>query len=168
MLTKNEFELRDIVSLSGGSVDYFKLNNLVFLIQELANPFTRPWQFEWKYGIRSFDVQTSIRIAKHFGLLEDCTKLENGYRIEHVKIKDSNEPTALMENEQLQELVPYLCNQDAKLLDVASCILWLKKEGLIGQEINSELNDFKGHLKDLSDEAFKLVEKDRKIMLEYN
>lgn len=160
MEMNNVFVLRDMINLCGGQViGRKKMQKIVYIVQEFANPFELPFEYKWNYyGVYSNDLTDELRIGQFFKIFEETPVKEHGYQSYAIKVKDNTEPTDAIRNKLLGELMRFLNSKEPRLLEVISSIVFFEKEGFSQDEINSRLLEFKGHLKEFFDDAYDALE----------
>lgn len=156
----NVFILRDLINFGGGQIEgRKKIHKIVYIIQQLANPFQPPYEFRWNYyGVYSEDLAGELSIGEFFGILRETPIMEYGYRTYAIEVADETNHSVIAGDERLKRLVAYLNSKEPRLLEVLSSIMFFENEGLKGEAINEKLYAYKGHLAEFFDEAYRVYE----------
>ncbi|MFZ5753023.1 MAG: hypothetical protein ACOY3J_02185 [Bacillota bacterium] len=155
-MLENIFALRDVISMCGGKIrGRKKIQKIIYILQELSDPPLKPYQFKWNYyGVYSEELANDLSVGESFGILKENEEEEYGYRTYIIEAVDSSNPTRLCRDQNLKSIVQYLSQQETRVLEVLSSIIFFKNEGLDGEELKGKLHTFKGHLAAFFDQAF--------------
>lgn len=163
MEMNNIFILKDLISLGGGQIKgRKKMQKIVYIIQELKNPFKPSFKFEWNYyGVYSDELANELRIGEFFNIVKETPIEEYGYHSYAIEtVNDTvTKSTPIKENIQLGELMKFLNSKEARVLEVLSSIIFFKQKGFSKEEAKDKLFEFKGHLEGFFDEAYDVLEK---------
>lgn len=153
----NIFALRDVISMCGGKIrGRKKIQKIVYILQELADLPLKPYQFKWNYyGVYSEELANDLGVGESFGILKEHEDEEYGYRTYIIEAVDFSQPTLLSSDRKLKDIVQYLSQQETRVLEVLSSIIFFRNEGYDGEELKGKLTTFKGHLAAFFDQAFK-------------
>lgn len=156
MKLDNVFMLRDVVKLGGEQIKgRKKMQKIIYILQQLVNPFEPPFKFKWNYyGVYSDELAGELGIGEFFGILKEKPIMEYGYQTYAIVAVDDSNPTRIASNEQVKSLITSLNDKEPRLLEVLSSILYFENEGLTEDKINDQLLAYKGHLKEFFDEAY--------------
>ncbi len=150
------YMVRDIINLSGGKIKgRKKVHKIIYITQQLANPFSKPYEYRWNYyGVYSDELATELNVGQLFGILRENYQEDYGYRTYTIEAVDRSNSSGIEKNDQMKKLIPYLADKESRVLEVLSSIMFFKNRGLAGKELKNKLYDFKGHLAPFFDEAF--------------
>ena len=135
MEMNNIFILKDLISLGGGQIKgRKKMQKIVYIIQELKNPFKPSFKFEWNYyGVYSDELANELRIGEFFNIVKETPIEEYGYHSYAIEtVNDTvTKSTPIKENIQLGELMKFLNdpNFDSGTLICAlmpSCAIYIR------------------------------------------
>ncbi|NLJ72245.1 MAG: hypothetical protein GX333_04425 [Syntrophomonadaceae bacterium] len=152
----NIYILRDIINIAGGHiVGRKKLQKIIYIIQQLCNPFNNPYEYRWNYyGVFSEELASEIHTGKVFGIFGENYIDEYGYRTYVIEVIDSSNLSDIEKNKQLKSIVEFLVSKEPRVLEVISSIMYFQSRGLDKLEIEKKLNELKGHLSSFFECAF--------------
>lgn len=150
MELNNVFKLRDIIELGGGQIiGRKKIQKMVYIMQELTEPFDPPFRFKWNYyGVYSEELTGELGLGEFFGIIKEKQIAGYRYRTFAIEAADDSNPTGLKNDQKIKELVSFLNRQEPRLLEVLSSIIFFEKECSTDEEVQAKLIEHKGHLKD--------------------
>lgn len=165
MEMNNIHKLRDMINLGGKQIKgRKKMQKIVYIVQDLVNPFNPPFEFKWNfYGVYSDELAGELNVGEFFNIFKETLVIEYNYRSYAIEVLDDTEPVSTDENEQLRKLMQFLNAQEPRLLEVLSSIIYFKNKGCSETEIKSQLLEFKGHLAEFYDDAYNALEEIQKI-----
>lgn len=156
IMLDNIYILRDIINISGGQiVGRKKIQKIIYIIQQLCNPFNNPYEYRWNYyGVFSDELSSEINMGQAFGILGESYREEYGYRTYIIEAIDYANASGIERNSQLKNITEYLAAKEPRILEVLSSIIFFENKGLNRQEINNKLQELKDHLSPFFEEAF--------------
>lgn len=155
--------LAEIINAAGGAVvGKKKLQKLIYLAQEKG--LYLGYDFEYYFhGVFCSDIETDLRIAKNFGVLnqeqEFTNEFGNPVRVSVVDKEACSPEPVDAERQKGLELVEALAPKSARVLEVLSTIVYLTNAGYNGKERDSHLHRLKGHLEEFFSDAQTLYNK---------
>lgn len=161
MEMNNIFILKDLIDLGGGQImGRKKIQKIIYIIQEMKNPFQPPFEFKWNYyGVYSDELADELSVGEFFNIIQETPVVEYDYRsyaIETVE-ETMTEATFIKEDTQLRKLIQFLNGKESRLLEVLSSIMFFEKKGFTDEEVRNEVFRFKGHLREFFDDAYNVL-----------
>ncbi|MFA5536977.1 MAG: hypothetical protein WDA53_07400 [Bacillota bacterium] len=141
------------------------MQKIVYIVQEFVNPFNPPFEYKWNYyGVYSEELAGEVNIGEFFNIFKETPVIEYNYQSYAIEIPGDAEMTGAEQNVLLGSLMAFLNDQEPRLLEVLSSIIFFEKKGLSEEEINAQLLKFKGHLHEFFDDAYEALEKIKEIL----
>ncbi|TYO96608.1 hypothetical protein [Desulfallas thermosapovorans] len=155
-MLENIYMVRDIINLAGGQIKgRKKMQKIIYILQQLAKPFRKPYEFRWNfYGVYSDELASELNVGEIFGILRERCLEEHGYRTFIIETVDNSNASGIEKDEQVKQLVTYLAAKESRVLEVLSSIIFFKDQGYADAALEEKLHVFKGHLASFFDEAF--------------
>lgn len=152
--------LGEVLKNLGGSIEgRKKMQKLFFLLQE-CKIIPDIYEFEWSYyGVYSDALAGDVQQGIGFGLLSEEKDESHLYPTYKIKLKDEDEWDLRDLPTKKKELIEDLSRADTPLLEVASSIVYFKKEDYKDVRIKELLGIYKKHLEDYFDRGFELAKK---------
>jgi uncharacterized protein YwgA len=128
--------------IGGEIVGRKKLHKLIYLLQAKGIDFGQDFIFHF-YGVYSPTLSVDLHIAEDLGILIEETS-GPAFKIQLKEENGSGEAKCGSGTEK--ELVKFLADQPASVLEVLSTMVYLHQEGFDGERLSAKLNELKKHL----------------------
>lgn len=160
MLLDNIYTIRSVIDLAGGQIEKFKVQKIVYILQELICLFDRAYDFKWHYysGVYSRELAIELRLGEKFKFFKEIIEEKDGYLTSYFKANESLDVSyfekQIKNNEKIKELIEYLNMKTIQELETLTFIIYFKKDGLNDQEIREKFFSLRIYLKEFLKEAF--------------
>jgi len=150
--------LGEILKSLGGSIEgRKKMQKMIFLLQE-CKIIPNIYEFEWNYyGVYSGDLAGDVQQGISFELLSEEKSEGHLYPTYQINLKDEGKLDLRDFSTKKKELINEFSRAETPLLEVASSIVYFKKEGYKDARIKELLGIYKKHLEDYFEKGFELA-----------
>jgi len=151
--------LGEVLRSIGGSMEgRKKMQKMIFLLQS-CKILPNTYEFKWSYyGVYSDALAGDVQQGISFGLLSEEKKENHLYPTYQINLKEENWWGLKELPARKKDLITALFQAETPLLEVASSIVYFKKEGYSDARIKGLLDIYKKHLESYFDDAFELAE----------
>ncbi len=155
------FDIAYLINLCKKIEGRTRIQKTVYILQYLGYPLNEDFSYSY-FGPYSDDLRTEIDLLTSIDIIQEKLQgttyvYEPTSRTEKF-LKDSGELLELKQSPKFSELIDKLKAASIPVLEVASTIFFLKKDGLKNKEdIETVLNDLKPNRKGCFKEASELV-----------
>lgn len=148
----NIYVIQNIIALAGGKIKgRKKIQNIVYILEQLITVFDKPHKFRWSYyGVFSEELASELSLGETFGILKESRSQEQ--RMCFLEVTD--QPICSREKSLPVDLIRYLNSREHEELEIISSIIYFGNQGLDWHETRKRLLVFRGHLKDFLKQGF--------------
>lgn len=155
------FDIAYLINLCEKVEGRTRIQKTVYILQYLGYPLNEDFSYSY-FGPYSDDLRNEIDFLTSVGILQETIQ-DTTYVYEPTSkmggfLEDSDKLLELKTSDKFTELLDKLQATSIPVLEVASTIFFLKKDGLKDKkDIEAVLNDLKPHRKSYFKEAFNLT-----------